>query len=222
MIKLSNVTKTYNINKPNEITPVEDLSFIVESGETVMIKGPSGSGKSTILSMVAAISKPTSGDIIIGEKHIAKLPENFSAQYRRETVGIVFQNYNLLENLNAIENVAVPLYPTKLKHKEIMDMAMESLSQLNMADKALSKVGNLSGGEQQRVAIARALVNKPEIVLADEPTANLDRKLADQFIEILKKLSSMKHTIIIATHDPLLLESDLNQRIIELSAGKET
>jgi putative ABC transport system ATP-binding protein len=216
IVELKEITKTYNTGQPDELTPIKDFSMSVSKGEIVLLTGPSGSGKSTLLSMIAGISKPTSGDITVCDEKIAKLSEKFASKYRREKIGMIFQSYNLLETMTTIDNVMAPLFPRKMKASEMHEKAIQLLKSLNMESKANNTISSLSGGERQRTAIARALISNPEIILADEPTANLDSRLASQFIDILLNLSDKGHTILIATHDPKIIDSPLNKRAIEI------
>ncbi len=215
MIVMDSVTKTYT----GGVSPISGFSLEIREGETVILSGESGSGKSTLLSLMAALIRPTSGDITIDGKKIAKLPEDFAALYRRENIGIIFQSYHLLPHLTAVENICVPLLPTGLSMKDITAKAMNILSSLNMADKANVNVSKLSGGEQQRTAIARALINNPKIILADEPTANLDRKLTDSLTDTFRRMSDEGRTLVIATHDSALTEALPHARIISIGHG---
>ncbi len=220
MITLKNTTKTYELNKNNTITALDNINLNIKEGELVVLKGVSGSGKSTILSLIAVLTKPTSGEVIVNGKRVSKLPDNFASDYRQEDIGFIFQKYNLIPTLSVQENILLPLVPTnpdELEAKAKLDRVME---QFNIAHKKDTMVRNLSGGEQQRVAIARAHVNDPKIIIADEPTANLDEKLSLDFIEMLKILKAEGKTIVIATHDPLFLNLDLVDRIIEIRSGK--
>jgi len=219
MIRLIDVTKIYNQGRANEKISLNSINLEIASGESIMITGASGSGKSTLLSMISGISKPTSGIVEVFDEQISKLPDDFCAEYRRKSVGIIFQNYHLFENMSVIDNVSAPLFPTKMSYSEIRNLAERALDSLEMLKHKESSVSTLSGGEQQRTAIARAIINSPEIIIADEPTANLDNKLTEQFIEIMKKLSSAGHTLITATHDQKLIESELKKRAIGISDG---
>lgn len=212
MIIFDKVTKTFS----DGTTPVKDFSMHIEKGETVIIKGESGSGKSTILSLTAALMRPTAGEITVGGKSIINLPESYASIFRRETVGIIFQRYNLMKHLTVMENICVPILPTNMHYTDAEVRAMSILSMLGMTDKADVNVKKLSGGEQQKVAIARALINEPDIILADEPTANLDRKLTDGLMDIFRKLKKNGKTIIIATHDTAITESGITTSIIDI------
>jgi putative ABC transport system ATP-binding protein len=219
MIQLKDIKKIYDINKNNKVTALNNINLDFKEGELIVLKGASGSGKSTILSLIAALSKPTSGEVIVDEKRISKLPDRFASLYRRENIGFIFQKYNLIPTLSVKQNILLPLVPSNPDEslaKEKLDKVMEKF---NISHKKDAIVRNLSGGEQQRVAIARAHINDPKIIIADEPTANLDEKLSIHFIEILKELKSSNKTIIVATHDPLFFDLDFVDRVIEVYNG---
>ena len=219
MIELKNVSKRYVMSKNETITAVNNISLSFNEGELIILKGSSGSGKSTILSLIAALSKPTTGEIIVDNKRISKLPDNFSSLYRRENIGFIFQKYNLIPNLSVKENIILPLIPDNIKESILIEKLHVSMSKFNISHKENVLVKNLSGGEQQRVAIARAYVNDPKIIIADEPTANLDKELSENFINILRELKKSKKTIIVATHDPLFFDLDFSDKIITISNG---
>ncbi|NEW61428.1 ABC transporter ATP-binding protein [Sulfurovum sp. bin170] len=220
MITLKNTTKTYEINKNNSVTALDNITINIKEGELVVLKGVSGSGKSTILSLIAALTKPTIGEVIVNEKRVSKLPDNFASDYRQQDIGFIFQKYNLIPTLSVQDNILLPLVPTnpdEVEAKAKLDRVME---QFNIAHKKDTMVRSLSGGEQQRVAIARAHINDPKIIIADEPTANLDEKLSLDFIEILRGLKDSGKTIVVATHDPLFFNLDIVDRVIEVQGGK--
>ncbi len=219
MIKVTKVNKIFNQGKINETVALKDISFEVKDGELSILKGPSGSGKSTLLSIVAALLKPTSGDVEVDGKKIAKLPDNFASLYRRDNIGFIFQKFNLIPTLSVFENVILPLIPSNLSKKEIEQKAQKSMEKFSIDHKKNDLAKNLSGGEQQRVAIARALVNDPKIILADEPTANLDAKLSSNFLDFIKELHEEKKTILIATHDPIFFGLDFVSSEIEIIKG---
>ena len=220
MIKLKNITKTYEINKNNIVTALNDISLSINEGELVVLKGASGSGKSTILSLIAGLSKPTHGEVIIDEKRISKLPDDFLALYRWENIGFIFQKYNLIPTLTVQDNILVPLIPNNPDEKLIKKQLDDVMDKFNISHKKDIVVKSLSGGEQQRVAISRSMINNPKIIIADEPTANLDEKLSLNFIDILKQLKQTHKTIIVATHDPLFFDLDFVDKIIEVKNGK--
>ncbi|QOY52870.1 ABC transporter ATP-binding protein [Candidatus Sulfurimonas baltica] len=219
MIELKNITKKYEINKNNIITAIDNINLSIKEGELVVLRGPSGSGKSTILSLIAALSKPTSGEVIVDKKRISKLSDDFASDFRRDNIGFIFQKYNLLANLSVKENIILPLIPMNL-HVDVIEQKLSRvLDMFHIEHKKDILVKNLSGGEQQRVAIARAYINEPKIILADEPTANLDKNLSLAFIAILKELKAQGRTVVIATHDPVFFTLDIVDREIEINQG---
>ncbi len=220
MITLKNVSKIYELNKNHNVKALDNINLHIKEGELVVLKGVSGSGKSTILSLIAALTKPTEGEVLVNEKRISKLPDNFASDYRQQDIGFIFQKYNLIPTLSVKENILLPLVPTNPKESEAQEKLNRVLEQFQIAHKKDERVRNLSGGEQQRVAIARAHVNNPKIIIADEPTANLDEQLSLDFIEILKQLKNEGKTIVIATHDPLFFDLNIVDKIIEVKAGK--
>ena len=220
MIKFENVTKIYEINKNNRVTALDDINLEFNEGELIVLKGPSGSGKSTILSLIAALSKPTNGEVVVDNKRISKLPDSFAALYRREHIGFIFQKYNLIPTLSVEDNILLPLVPTNPDESEAREKLKTVMETFNISHKKDALVRNLSGGEQQRVAIARAHINDPKIIIADEPTANLDEKLSVHFIEMLKELKATNKTIIVATHDPLFFNLDFVDKVIDVQNGK--
>lgn len=202
MLAVKDITKTFGSGS-NAVSAVCGVSFTVGDGEFSSIIGKSGSGKSTLLSMLGALESPTSGSIVVGDKDITKLHDQALTKYRRNQIGFVFQNYNLIPNLSALENVMLPLeyagVPAALRKKR----AKTLLEQVGLTDeKQKRRPGRLSGGEQQRVSIARALVNEPALLLADEPTGNLDSATGEMIFDLLHKLSrSEGTTIVVVTHD---------------------
>ena len=220
LLKVEGLSKIYNRHRPDELVALKDLSFEISAGEVVALTGPSGSGKTTLLSLLGSMSRPTSGRIFLKDRNISNLPERFMARLRRDSFGFVFQQYNLVRDLNVLENVMLPMYPSEQPWKEIKQAAVQLLERFNLSAMQRKKVKLLSGGEQQRVAIARALIADPDIVIADEPTAHLDLKLSEEFLTILDALNREGKTIIIATHDPAVYEAGLIKRIINLSHGQ--
>jgi putative ABC transport system ATP-binding protein len=220
MIELKNITKKYTISNFESITALNKINLTFKEGELVILRGASGSGKSTILSLIAGLHKPTTGEVIVDNKRISKLTDDFASLYRRENIGFVFQKYNLIPNLSVKENIILPLIPNNIDENKLQLKLVSSMQKFNISHKENILVKNLSGGEQQRVAIARAHINNPKIILADEPTANLDKKLSEDFISILKELKNSNKTIIIATHDPLFFDLDIIDRIICIENGQ--
>lgn len=185
-----------------------------------MLKGVSGSGKSTLLSILGAMSKPSNGAILVEGQNIVKLPDDKISQFRLHTIGFIFQSYNLIDDLSVIENLMAPLACLNLSKEERNRKIMYAKELANILDKDDTLTKDLSGGEKQRCAIARALINDPSIIIADEPTANLDKNNSLYLIETLKKLKALGKTIIIATHDAIFEETDLVERIIKIEYGR--
>ncbi len=219
MIELKNITKKYNLNKNDQVVALKDINLSINEGELIILKGSSGSGKSTILSLIAALNKPTSGEVIVDGRKISKLPDNFASVYRRDNIGFIFQKYNLIADISVKENILLPLIPLNPDADELDEKLNLAMEKFKISHKKDNLVKNLSGGEQQRVAIARANVNNPKIIIADEPTANLDEKLSLHFIDILRELKDAGKTIVVATHDPLFFGLEFADREIEVSNG---
>lgn len=202
MLKVEKISKVFN-SGDTKVNAVKDVSFTVPEGQFASIIGPSGSGKSTLLSILGALEKPTSGSIEVNDKDITKLHDHALIKYRGQKIGFIFQNYNLVPNLTAIENVMLPMEFAKVPKKQRLERAKQLLTQVGLADdQQQRKPGRLSGGQQQRVAIARALANKPKLILADEPTGNLDSQTGKMIFDLLHNLAKTEQTTILAvTHD---------------------
>jgi putative ABC transport system ATP-binding protein len=220
MITLRDVRKVFNQGRPNEFVALDGISLSVEADRMTVLKGPSGSGKTTLLSLIGCMARPSSGRIHFMDREITSLPERFLTDVRRKSFGFIFQQLNLVKGVTAIENVMLPAYPSGEKHASLKKRAMDLLDLFNLTSKALSKVEWLSGGEAQRVTIARAMINRPSVIIADEPTAHLDTKLSQEFMETLSKLKHDRKTILIASHDPLVFESPHVDRVIHIRDGK--
>lgn len=219
MIQLKNITKSFDLNK-NKVEVLKGINLQIADDEFIALMGPSGSGKSTLLGILAGIDSPTSGEIYIYGQDISKKKEDELARFRNENVGIVFQAYNLIPSLNAIQNVKAPLYAgkNKLTSKEIDERAKKLLDIVGLSHRETHKPGELSGGEQQRVAIARALINNPKILVADEPTGNLDAKTGEEIMDLILKINKDMHlTIIMATHNEEIAK--LADRVVNISDG---
>jgi ABC-type lipoprotein export system ATPase subunit len=219
MITLKNITKTFELNE-KKIKVLKDITLEIGNDEFVALMGPSGSGKSTLLGILGGIDTPTSGKITIKEEDISEKTEDELAVFRNENIGIVFQAYNLISSLDAISNVKAPLFASKnqLTSEEIEKRAKDMLTLVGLENRGKHKPGELSGGEQQRVAIARSLINKPSILIADEPTGNLDSKTGEKVMDLIEEINkAMKLTIIIATHDKNV--ANRADRIINISDG---
>jgi putative ABC transport system ATP-binding protein len=217
MIELIDLKKYYKIGDII-VKALDGVSIKIEEGEFLSIVGPSGSGKTTLLDQIGALDTPTSGSVIIDGIDIAKIPKSILYMLRREKIGFVFQNHNLIASLTALENVLIPLLPEGINPKKY-ERALKLLEAVGLKERALHKPSELSAGQKQRVAMARALINNPKIVLADEPTGSVDTKTGQEIMEILKQLNTeFNTTIIIVTHD---LEMTRNtERIIFLRDGK--
>ena len=216
ILKIENITKKY-ANGDKELYALDDVSFTVNQGEFIAIVGPSGSGKSTLLHMIGGIDKPTNGKVYINGTDISSLKPDKMTIFRRRNIGIVYQFYNLIPTLNAEDNIILPvLLDGKKVDKEKLN---EIIKLLKIEDRRKAMPSQLSGGEQQRVSIGRALINNPSIILADEPTGNLDSKASKEIVEIFKYYNkAYKQTLIIVTHDEkIALQAD---RIIKLEDGK--
>ena len=201
MIRTEHLTKIYRMGEA-EVYALHDVNLEIQDEEFVAIIGPSGSGKSTLLNMIGCLDKPTSGSVFIDTIDTATLTENQLAEIRREKIGFVFQQFNLVHTLNALENVALPLFFSGVKREIRFKRAAEVLKNVGLEQRTYHKPSELSGGQQQRVAIARALANDPEIIIADEPTGNVDSETGKAIMAILTGLNKEGRTIIVVTHDP--------------------
>lgn len=200
VIRLKNVSKIYGEER-TAIKALDQVNLEIEEGNIVTIMGPSGSGKSTMLNILGAMDSPTSGEVYVDNIEIGGLPERKLSNYRKNVIGFIFQNFYLLPNVDVIGNVLIPLIPYGIKEKD-RERAQELLDLVGLGDRTHTKVRKLSGGESQRVAIARALINNPKVILADEPTGNLDSETGKSIIDLLIKLAEKGKTLIVVTHDP--------------------
>lgn len=233
MIELAGITKTFNSGKPNQFTAVDKVTLVVNPRQITVFKGPSGSGKTSLLTMIGCMARPTSGRIFLhgvaaavpfqqnGEEsvEITSLPERFLNEIRRSTFGFIFQQFNLVKGVSVLENVMLPAYPSGEGRGQFRARALNLLEQFNLSRLAGQRVELLSGGEQQRVAIARALINNPAIIVADEPTAHLDSKLSQEFMEIVARLKGEGKSVLIASHDPLVFDSPFIDALVEMRDG---
>lgn len=217
LIQLFNVNKIYRMDGI-EIKALDDVSLSIKEKDFLAIVGPSGSGKSTLMHILGLLDKPTSGKILIEEKNIVTFSESQLAKLRNQKLGFVFQSYNLLPRTTSLANVELTLVYSGVGKKEREKRSKEMLEKLGLGDRLYHFPSQLSGGQQQRVAIARALINNPLLVIADEPTGNLDTKSGKEIIELLKKLNESGHTIIIVTHDSD--NAKAANKIIKLRDGK--
>jgi putative ABC transport system ATP-binding protein len=215
MVDVRNVVKKYR-RDAEELTVLNGINLQVPDGEFVALMGPSGSGKTTLLNLIAGIDRPTSGQVVVAGTDVAQLSESDLARWRSRSVGFIFQFYNLIPVLNATENVALPLLLTRLSAKDRRERALTALKVVGLADRASHYPRQLSGGQEQRVAIARAIVTDPKVLVADEPTGDLDAKSAHEILDLMETLNrDFKKTIVMVTHDPRAAERAHTQRHLE-------
>ncbi len=219
VVELLAVKKVYMLDK-TEVHALRGVDISIKEGEFVCIAGPSGSGKTTILNLVGCIDKPTEGTVLIDNEDVAKFNDKKLTNYRLNKLGFIFQSFNLIPVLNVYENIEFPLLLQKsISKEERRQRVMRLIKEVGLEDRVKNKPSELSGGQRQRVAIARALVTKPVIVLADEPTANLDSETGDKIISLMKEINEIeKTTFIFSTHDPDIMKHA--QRVIRLHDGK--
>lgn len=216
IVELINVTKIYD--SAGSRPALDGVTLRIPAGEVSAIMGPSGSGKSTLLNLVAGLDRPTDGSIVVEGQDIARLSEGALARYRRRTVGLIFQFFNLLNNLTALQNVLIPAQLAGVGNREALSRARELMDQLGIAETADSYPARLSGGQRQRIAIARALINRPTLLLADEPTGALDTRSGEGVLDLFRDLNSAGQTIVLVTHDPRLAERCAH-RVVQLVDG---
>ncbi len=216
IIKLENVSKSYKMGD-SVVKAVRDVNISIKKGEFVAIVGPSGSGKSTMMNMVGALDLATRGDIYLGKLDIEKVSESQLAQIRGRRIGFIFQTFNLIPTLNALENIALPMVFQNIPRYNRIERAKKLLKDVKLEPRMYHLPSELSGGERQRVAIARALANDPEIILADEPTGNLDSKTGEEILNMFLELNKLGKTIIMITHDQNIAKRA--QRIIRIKDG---
>lgn len=217
MISIFNMYKTYKINQI-EIHALKNINLHIQKGEFAAIVGPSGSGKTTLMNMMGCLDVPTSGTYILDNVEISELKDDELAEIRNNHIGFIFQSFNLIQKLTALENVELPLIYSGVRSKDRLKKAIASLETVGLEDRLHHKPNELSGGQQQRVAIARALVNNPPIILADEPTGNLDTTSGKEIMDILKKLNDTGSTIILITHDNSIAMQ--THRVIRINDGE--
>jgi putative ABC transport system ATP-binding protein len=201
IILTEDLTKIYNIGEI-EVPALRGVNLKVKEGEFIVIIGPSGSGKSTVLNIIGCLDRPTSGNILIDGVDTSRLNDDDLAKIRRERIGFVFQTFNLLHTLNALENVALPMMFAGVPREKRIERAKKLLEEVELGDRGDHKPSELSGGEQQRVTIARALANEPKIILGDEPTGNLDTEASSMIMDFLEEFNKKGETLVIVTHDP--------------------
>ena len=217
IVLMKNMTKTFQIGDV-QLDAIKDLNLTINKGEYVTIMGPSGSGKSTMLNLLGCLDTPTKGQYFLDGQDIATLEDDLLSKIRGKKIGFIFQSYNLIAQLNIIENIEVPMYYQGMSEAISKERAEELAALVGLKDRLKHKPSELSGGQQQRVAIARALANDPVVLLADEPTGNLDSKSGNEILEILDNLHEKGKTLIIVTHDDKIAK--LSQRTIHLLDGR--
>ncbi|BBA69785.1 ABC transporter ATP-binding protein [Geobacter sulfurreducens] len=220
MISLHDVSKIFNSGKANEYAALQGITVDIAPRRVTVLKGPSGSGKTTLLSILGGMARPTTGRIVLFDREISSLPERFLSDIRRRTFGFIFQQFNLIRGISLLENVMIPAYPMGERHGLLKARAMATLEAYGLAGRAATRVELLSGGEMQRAAIARALINDPPVIIADEPTAHLDTKLSSEFLDHMTRLKDEGKTIIMASHDPLVIDAGLVDRIVAIRDGR--
>ena len=216
IIHLENICKSYYLGK-QELQVLKGINIDILKNEYVALMGPSGSGKSTLMNILGCLDSPTAGSYILNGHDVSRMQDDNLAEIRNKEIGFVFQQFNLLPRLSAAENVALPLIYSGIPKKERQERAMEVLQKVKLEDRALHKPNELSGGQCQRVAIARALINNPAIILADEPTGNLDSKTSYEIMEILDKIHDDGNTVVLVTHEEDI--SGFAHRVIRLRDG---
>lgn len=216
VIRLEDIRKNYIMGK-QELQVLKGLSLQIQRNDYVALMGPSGSGKSTLMNILGCLDSPTSGTYILNGHDVSTMPDNELAEIRNKEIGFVFQQFNLLPRLTALENVALPLVYAGYSKKQRMEMAMEVIKKVDLESRSHHKPNEMSGGQCQRVAIARALVNNPAIILADEPTGNLDTKTSYEIMNIFSKIHSDGNTVVLVTHEEDI--SNYAHRVIRLRDG---
>jgi putative ABC transport system ATP-binding protein len=201
LITVHDLRKTYQMGRAI-VHALDDVNLEIDPGTFTTVMGPSGSGKSTLLYLLGGLDRPTKGNILIDQQSVETLDENALARYRRRTIGFIFQSFNLITSLTALENVAFPMRFAQIPRRERQIRAYELLQKVGLGDRVHHKPTELSGGQQQRVAVARALVNNPQLILADEPTGNLDTSSGNSIMQLLSELHGQGRTVMVVTHDP--------------------
>ena len=217
LIHIENMKKIYNPGE-NEVRALDGIDLDIEKGDLVAIVGHSGSGKSTLVNMLGCLDTPTSGKYVLDGQDVASMTDNQLADVRNKEIGFIFQGFNLISNLDAVGNVELPLVYRGVSKNERKQLAMEALKSVGLEDRMKHKPNEMSGGQQQRVAVARAVAAKPPIILADEPTGNLDTKSTQEIMEILKELHRSGRTVIIITHDEEIASQA--HRVIRILDGR--
>jgi putative ABC transport system ATP-binding protein len=221
LIETRQLSKIFYEGQPNEVAAVQNINLLVEKGQAVLLRGASGSGKSTLLALLACLSKPTTGEYLFMQQPVSRWSEKFLTRFRQQHIGIVFQHFHLLKGLTVQDNIVLPLVPLQLSRKEKSYKVQQAAEQAHIQHRLNFMVDTLSGGEMQRVAIARSLVNEPTLLLADEPTAHLDSDNAQKMMRIFEELKAKGRTIVMTSHDPLVLQHNLFDKQVVMQDGKQ-
>jgi len=217
MIRIEDLSKVYSMGDI-EVNALMDINLRIEKGEFVSVMGPSGSGKSTLMNILGCLDKPTRGKFFLDGEDVSGLDDDALAGIRNKKIGFVFQSFNLLPRMTALHNVELPMIYSGTRREKRIQMAMKALEKVNLSDRVMHQPNELSGGQRQRVAIARTLVNNPSIILADEPTGNLDSKSGEEIMEIFKLLNEEGVTILLVTHEKNIAE--YSKRIVTFRDGR--
>lgn len=220
MIKIKSLYKSFAENTQGSFHALKDINIEIKEGEVLVINGISGSGKSTLLSIIGAIMKPTSGAVEVDGDNIVSFGDYHASLYRQNAVGFITQSFHLFDLFSVKENLFAALSITDLTLGEIEERIQKAMEVANISHKKDALVSTLSGGEKQRCIIARALINEPQIILCDEPTANLDRENSLEFVKIIQKLKEMKKTVLVATHDPIFDNLDFVDKVVHIKDGE--
>jgi putative ABC transport system ATP-binding protein len=218
VIELTNITKTYDMGEAQQVQALNGVSITIQKNEYVAIMGPSGSGKSTLMNIIGCLDTPTSGQYLFNGVNVSEMDDNNLARIRNKEIGFVFQTFNLLARSDALHNVELPLIYSGIPAMERRDRARRTLAHVQLADRAHHKPNELSGGQRQRVAVARALVTRPSIILADEPTGNLDSRTGEEIMGLFEEIHQQGNTIILVTHEADIAEHA--HRIVRMRDGK--
>jgi len=220
LIELEKVSKIYNQGLVNEVPALTDIDLTVAENSMVCLRGASGSGKSTLLAIIGCVFQPTRGRVTIAGKPLTRLPDRFLTLHRRQSIGFIFQRFNILPDLSVQDNITLPLIPLGLSPRVMEEKALLLMEKFSIAHRSTFPASQISGGELQRVAIARALILDPPLVLADEPTAHLDSRLSEEFMRFMLELKKSGKTIIITSHDSLVTEHSAVDRVVDIKDGR--
>lgn len=218
LLQSINLCKSYRLGRAHTVHALCDASMSLQQGSWLTITGPSGSGKSTLLALLAGLDRPTSGDVLFKDESLSSANDVRLARYRKEKIGIIFQEYQLFEELNSLENISMPLVVSDMTTRQRHEKAMTLLETVGLADRASHLPRQLSGGERQRVAVARALVHDPEIIFADEPTSNIDQRAADMVMALFHSFQNAGKSLVVISHSTELAQ--VADRVIQMESGR--